>query len=76
MCPSDKVRQAMRFYPQFVDFTGDSLGLTGFIANANNSPMDALVMEMHGNLCNRCNCLALSVEILSYPLSVPRLFVE
>lgn len=76
MCPSDKVRRAMRFYPQFVDFTVDGLGLTGFIANANHSVMDALAMEMHGHIFNRCNCLALSVEILSYPLSVPRVFVE
>lgn len=72
MCPSDKVREATRFYPHFVDFTVDILGLVGFTAKVNHSLVDALVMKTHGDLFNRCSCLALSVEILSNPLSVQR----
>lgn len=73
ICPSDKVRRAIIFYPLFVDFTVDDLRFTGFIANANHSLIDALVMEMHGHVFNRCNCLVLR---FCYLLSVSRVFVE
>lgn len=49
MCPSDKVRRAMSFYPHFVDFPVDISGLTGFAASANHSLIDALVRKMHGH---------------------------
>jgi len=58
MCPLDKVRQAMRFYPQFVDFTVDGLGLTGFTASTNHSLTGALAVNGHGHLFNTCRCLA------------------